>query len=101
MKRTEHATAAEDFKVWREHVTPEEIAFWGYHATTLTHEEILPIIKQSLNDQVVAVQNGDDAAEVYHRLKVLTYADELTKREKANVGRWNRRKDANLDRTRS
>ena len=85
MKRAEHATQAEDYKVWRENVTPEEIAYWSHHAATLTQEEILLIIKQSLNDNTEAVQSGDDAAETYHTLKVLTYSEVWTRREFPNL----------------
>ena len=67
MKRTEPAT-------------PAEIAYWNFHAATLTQEELESTMRQGLRDNTEAWRDEDDAARAYFTAKVLTYAEEWTRR---------------------
>jgi len=80
MKRTEPSTPAEDFKVWSEHATPEEIAYWHFDAATLTVPKIIIKLKQCLNDHEEAVRNGDDTEQTRIRLQIGIYAEEYGRR---------------------
>jgi len=67
VKRTEPATQA-------------EIAYWNFHAATLTQDELESTMRQCLQDNAEAMRDEDDVAEAYSRVKVLTYAEEWTRR---------------------
>jgi len=67
IKRTEPATQA-------------EIAYWNYHAATLTQEQLESTIRQCLQHNAEAMRDEDDVAEAYTRVKVLTYSTEWTRR---------------------
>ena len=81
MKRTEPSTPAEDFTVWSEHATPEEIAYWHYDAATLTVPRILIRLKQCLRKHEEAVRNGDDTEQTRLFLQIRIYGDEYGRRQ--------------------
>jgi len=63
-----------------EPATPAEIAYWNYHAATLTQEKLESTIRQCLQDNAEAMRDEDDVAEAYSRVKVLTYSEEWIRR---------------------
>ena len=63
-----------------EPATPAVIAYWNLHSATLTQKELESTIRQLLKYNAEAMRDGDDVAEAYTRVKVLTYSGEWTKR---------------------